>query len=389
MHFLLETYTAIRAAVGKDFLVGVKLNSADFQKGGFDESESVQVVQKLSEMGIDFIEVSGGNYESLQMLAAKDSTRKHEAFFIDYAEKARAVSQAPLIITGGFRSQSAMEDALSSGHLDLVGVARPFALVTDLANKMQNGTYQTVQTDRIKTGVAFVDKKAGAMLEMNWYMTQMDLIGQGKQPNLKLSAWKVLLKTLWEMGRLNLDYIDMALIHQPYGDSYGTWRALEEYQAAGKIRAIGVSNFSPVRAVDLGLFNKVMPQANQIEINPFQQKTEAVAALQAEGIAVEAWAPFAECKNDIFHNPVLSKIGAKYGKSVAQVITRWLVERGIIVLAKSTKPERMAENLNIFDFALSDEDKAEIAKLDGTFDAIVNHDTVDNLKRISAWKIGV
>ena len=174
-----------------------------------------------------------------------------------------------------------------------------------------------------------------------------------------------------------------------YGDSYGTWRALEEYQAAGKIRAIGVSNFSPVRAVDLGLFNKVMPQANQIEINPFQQKTEAVSALQAEGIAVEAWAPFAEGKNDIFHNPVLSKIGAKYGKSVAQVITRWLVERGIIVLAKSTKPERMAENLNIFDFALSDEDKAEIAKLDGTFDAIVNHDTVDNLKRIAAWKMGV
>ena len=204
MRFLLETYTAIRAAVGKDFLVGVKLNSADFQKGGFDESESVQVVQKLSEMGIDFIEVSGGNYESPQMLAAKDSTRKREAFFIDYAEKARAVSQAPLIITGGFRSQSAMEDALSSGHLDLVGVARPFALVPDLANQMQNGTYQTVQTDRIKTGVAFVDKKAGAMLEMNWYMTQMDLIGQGKQPDPKLSAWKVLLKTLWANGKAGL-----------------------------------------------------------------------------------------------------------------------------------------------------------------------------------------
>ena len=204
MRFLLETYTAIRAAVGKDFLVGVKLNSADFQKGGFDESESVQVVQKLSEMGIDFIEVSGGNYESPQMLAAKDSTRKREAFFIDYAEKARAVSQAPLIITGGFRSQTAMEEALSSGHLDLVGVARPFSLVPDLANKMQNGTYQTVQTDRIQTGVALVDKKAGAMLEMNWYMMQMDLIGQGKHPNLKLSAWKVLLKTLWENGKAGL-----------------------------------------------------------------------------------------------------------------------------------------------------------------------------------------
>ena len=191
------------------------------------------------------------------------------------------------------------------------------------------------------------------------------------------------------LGCLNLDYIDMVLIRQPYGDSYGTWRALEEYQAAGKIRAIGVSNFSPVRAIDLGLFNKVIPQTNQIEINPFQQKTEAVAALQAEGIAVEAWAPFAEGKNDIFHNPVLSKIGAQYGKSVAQVITRWLVERDIVVLlAISTKPERIAENLNVFDFTLSDGDKAEIAKLDGTFDAIVNHDTVDNLKRITAWKTG-
>ena len=133
------------------------------------------------------------------MLAAKDSTRKREAFFIDYAEKARAVSQAPLIITGGFRSQNAMGDALASGHLDLVGVARPFALVPDLANKMQNGTYQTVQTDRIKTGVAFVNKKSGRDVGNDWYMMQMDLIGQGKQPDPKLSAWKVLLKTF--MGK--------------------------------------------------------------------------------------------------------------------------------------------------------------------------------------------
>lgn len=204
MRFLLETYRAIRAVVGKDFLVGAKLNSADFQKGGFDERESVQVVQKLSEMGIDFIEISGGNYESPEMLAEKTGTQKREAFFIDYAEKARAVSTAPLIITGGFRSQAAMEEALSGGSLDLVGVARPFALVPDLAEKMQNGQYQTIQTARIKTGMAFIDKKAGAMLEMNWYMTQMDLIGQGRQPDPKLSAWKVLLKTLWENGKAGL-----------------------------------------------------------------------------------------------------------------------------------------------------------------------------------------
>lgn len=191
------------------------------------------------------------------------------------------------------------------------------------------------------------------------------------------------------LARLDLDYIDLVLIHQPYGDSHGTWRALEEYQTAGKIRSIGVSNFTPVQTVDLGIFNKVVPEVNQIEINPFQQKEEQVKSLQAEGVAVEAWAPFAEGKNDIFHNPVLSSIGAKYGKSVAQVITRWLIERGIIVLAKSTKPERMAENIDVFDFSLTEEDKAAIASLDGTFDAIVTHDSVNNLRRIAGWKAGV
>ena len=187
------------------------------------------------------------------------------------------------------------------------------------------------------------------------------------------------------LGRLNLDYIDMVLIHQPYGDVYGTWRALEEYQAAGKIRAIGVSNFTPDRAVDLGTFNRVMPQANQIEINPFHQRVQQVAELQAENIVVEAWAPFAEGKNDIFRNPVLSKIGAKYGKSVAQVITRWLIERGIVVLAKSTKPERMAENLNVFDFELTDEDKAEIATLDGGASQFIDHQTVETVKWMKTW----
>ncbi|WP_455482779.1 aldo/keto reductase [Haemophilus parahaemolyticus] len=182
------------------------------------------------------------------------------------------------------------------------------------------------------------------------------------------------------LSRLNLDYIDMVLIHQPYGDVYGTWRALEEYQAAGKIRAIGVSNFTPNRAVDLGTFKRVMPQANQIEINPFHQRVQQVEQLQVENIIVETWAPFAEGKNDIFRNPVLSKIGAKYGKSVAQVITRWLIERGIVVLAKSTKPERMAENLNMFDFELTDEDNAEIATLDGGASQFINHQTVETVK---------
>jgi len=181
----------------------------------------------------------------------------------------------------------------------------------------------------------------------------------------------------------------MVLIHQPYGDVYGTWRALERYQAAGKIRAIGVSNFTPDRAVDLGIFNQVMPQANQIEINPFHQRNEQIAALQSEGIAVEAWAPFAEDKNGIFQNPVLAAIGKKYGKSVAQVIIRWLVERDIVVLAKSVKPERMAENLNVFDFALSDEDKAAIAGLDTGESQFMNHQSIECVREVKSWVFDV
>ncbi|MDH2273172.1 NADH:flavin oxidoreductase/NADH oxidase family protein [Moraxella porci] len=204
MRFLVEIYQGIRAVVSPSFLVGLKLNSADFQKGGFDENDSIQVVQKMSELGIDFIEISGGNYESPAMMSTKASTKQREAFFIDYAEKARAVSQVPLIITGGFRSEQAMNDALQSGHLDLVGVARPLALVPDLPNKIKNGTYQTITTERIKTGFAPVDKKLGAVLEMDWYMYQMALIGQGKQPNPKLSPWKVLAKTIIANGKAGL-----------------------------------------------------------------------------------------------------------------------------------------------------------------------------------------
>ena len=204
MRFLVEIYQGIRAVVRPEFLVGLKLNSADFQKGGFDETDSIQVVQKMSELGIDFIEISGGNYESPEMLTAKASTKQREAFFIDYAEKARKVSQVPLIITGGFRSEQAMNDALNSGHLDFIGIARPLALMPDLPSQIKNGTYQIITTERIKTGFAPVDKKLGAVLEMDWYMYQMALIGRGKQPNPKLSPWKVLLKTLWENGKAGL-----------------------------------------------------------------------------------------------------------------------------------------------------------------------------------------
>ena len=187
------------------------------------------------------------------------------------------------------------------------------------------------------------------------------------------------------LGRLNLDYIDMVLIHQPYGDSYGTWRALEEYQAAGKIRAIGVSNFSPVRAVDLGLFNKVMPQTNQIEINPFHQRNEQIAALQSEGIAVEAWAPFAEGKNNLFHNEVLQQIGNKYNRSVGQVVLRWLTQRDIVVLAKSVKRERMIENLNSMDFTLEAEDAEAIKRLNMNRSMFFSHQDPAMVAQFHRW----
>ena len=181
----------------------------------------------------------------------------------------------------------------------------------------------------------------------------------------------------------------MLLIHQPYSDVHGAWRAMEELQEAREIRAIGVSNFAVDRAVDLATFNKVVPQMDQIEINPFHQQVKAIEALKAEGIMPEAWAPFAEGKNDIFNNEVLVAIGKKYNKSVAQVITRWLLEQDIVVLAKSTKPERMAENLDVFDFALTDDDKAQIATLDDGASQFFSHSDPKMIKWMAERKMKV
>ena len=191
------------------------------------------------------------------------------------------------------------------------------------------------------------------------------------------------------LKRLGLEYVDLLLIHQPYNDVYGAWRAMEELQETGKVRAIGISNFAVDRAVDLAEFNKVTPQVNQIEINPFQQQVKNIDALKAEGIMPEAWAPFAEGKNDIFNNPILVKIGEKYGKSVAQVITRWLVEQDIIVLAKSVKPERMAENIDVFDFELTEEDKKEIATLNEGESQFFSHADPEMIRWMASQKIGI
>ncbi|MFG0763216.1 aldo/keto reductase [Aeromonas media] len=175
------------------------------------------------------------------------------------------------------------------------------------------------------------------------------------------------------LNRLQLDYVDLYLIHQPYGDVHGAWRAMEELQQAGKIRAIGVSNFQPDRLADLMAFNKLVPAVNQIEVNPFNQQLHAAPWMQSRQIQPQAWAPFAEGRNGLFQHPVLTAIGAKRGKSVGQVVLRWIFQRGIASLAKSVRKERMKENLDILDFELSQEEMVQIAALDTATSAFFSH----------------
>ena len=175
------------------------------------------------------------------------------------------------------------------------------------------------------------------------------------------------------LNRLQLDYLDLYLIHQPFGDVHGAWRAMEELQAAGKVRAIGVSNFQPDRVADLMAFNRVKPAVNQIEVNPFNQQLHAVPWLKVKGIQPEAWAPFAEGRNNLFTHPVLTDIGKKYGKSVGQVVLRWLVQRGVVALAKSVRKERMKENIAVLDFELTDSDINKITALDTATSAFFSH----------------
>jgi len=175
------------------------------------------------------------------------------------------------------------------------------------------------------------------------------------------------------LRRLKLDYLDLYLIHQPFGDVHGSWRAMEDACRAGKLRAIGVSNFHPDRLMDIKAFNEIAPAVNQVEVNPFQQQLESAAFMKEIGVQAEAWAPFAEGRNNLFQNEVLAGIGARHGKSVGQVVLRWLVQRGIVALAKSVRKERMAENIAIFDFTLDDTEMARIATLDTNTSSFFSH----------------
>ncbi len=250
--------------------------------------------------------------------------------------------------------------------------------------------------DAIQTGYSHIDtaasyqneeavgrgiKQSGIAREKLFITTKLWIQRNGYEGTLK--AFENSLK------RLQLDYVDLYLIHQPYGDVYGEWRAMEELYQQGKIRAIGVSNFQPDRIMDLMIHNNITPVVNQIEVNPFQQQIETQTFLQDNSVQVEAWAPFAEGRNNIFQNELLLSIAAKHNKSVAQVILRWVTQRGIIALAKSSRKERMMENINVLDFELSAEDMAAITTLDTKTSSFFDHRDPAMVKWLGERKLDV
>ncbi len=189
------------------------------------------------------------------------------------------------------------------------------------------------------------------------------------------------------LKRLGLDYLDLYLIHQPYGDVHGTWRAMEELYHEGRVRAIGVSNFHPDRLMDLILHHEVVPAVNQVETHPFYQQGPTQRFLLEHGVQHMAWAPFAEGRNNLFQNPLLRSLAEKHGKSVAQVVLRWLLQRGIIAIPKSARPERIEENFSVFDFELTPADMDAIALLDTGSSLFLDHRDPSTVQRLCQYRL--
>lgn len=189
------------------------------------------------------------------------------------------------------------------------------------------------------------------------------------------------------LALLGLDYLDLYLIHQPYGDIYGSWRAMHNLNEQGLAKAIGVSNFQPDRLVDLIVNTGVTPAVNQIEVHPFHQRHSDHDIMRERNVQIESWGPFAEGRNDLFTNPTLAAIGAQYDKSVAQVVLRWLIQREVVVIPKSVRPERMAQNLDVFDFALTEDDMARIAAMDTAASLFFDHRDPNMVAFLSARHI--
>jgi len=223
----------------------------------------------------------------------------------------------------------------------------------------------TAQSYENEEAVGKAIKKSGVPREELFITTKLWIQSDGLEGTKK--AFHNSLK------KLQLDYIDLYLIHQPFGDVYGEWRAMEKLYKDGKVKAIGVSNFQPDRLIDLIIHNEIVPAVNQIETHPFHQQIETHTFLLENNVQMESWGPFAEGKNNLFHNELLLTIGKKYNKSIAQVVIRWLTQRGIVAIPKSVRKERMEENLNSLDFELSGEDMEAIKKLDTNASSFFDH----------------
>lgn len=224
-------------------------------------------------------------------------------------------------------------------------------------------------------------KRSGVAREELFVTTKLWIQDAGYE-NTKMAFEK-------SLKRLQLDYLDLYLIHQPYGDVYGSWRAMEEVHKDGRVRAIGVANFQPDRIMDLILHNEVVPAVNQIETHPFCQQIENQQFLKANNIQIESWGPFAEGKNNIFQNQLLLSIAGRHNKTIAQVILRWLVQRGVVAIPKSVRKERIVENFNVFDFELSPEDMDAIARLDTKTSIFFDHHDPETVKRLSSVKLDI
>jgi 2,5-diketo-D-gluconate reductase A len=230
-----------------------------------------------------------------------------------------------------------------------------------------------------ETAVGTAIKRSGVQREELFITTKLWVQDTGYERTKK--AFEI------SLNKLQLDYLDLYLIHQPYGDVHGSWRAMTELYKNGKVRAIGVSNFHPDRVMDLIMFNEVVPAVNQVETHPFNQQIENQNFLVENKVQIESWGPFAEGKNNIFKNELLASIGRKYVKSVAQVILRWLTQRGVVAIPKSVRKERIDENFNIFDFELSSEDMEAIKTLDMKASSFFDHRDPEIIKWMGSRKL--
>ena len=260
--------------------------------------------------------------------------------------------------------------------------------VTDL-KECENGVLNAIETGYrlIDTAASYMNeiavgnaiKKSGIAREDLFITTKLWVQDNGYE-NTKRAFEK-------SLNKLQLDYLDLYLIHQPFGDVYGSWRAMEELYLNGKVKAIGVSNFQPDRVMDLITFNKVTPAVNQVETHPFNQQIETQKFLTENKVQIESWGPFAEGKNNIFQNELLASIGRKYIKSIAQVILRWLTQRDVVTIPKSVRRERIEENFNIFDFELNNEDMETIKTLDMNTSSFFNHRNPEIIKWMGSRKL--